>query len=146
MLEEGWKLISGKEVELIEPEVPPVLTEGFVRGELNEFHLLKRAFTQEFYLNQQTTSYFKLLLSYTNSNLARNKEGVSAKSAYRYSPVDEKTMWKFIGAYMIKQLQTNGGAEKVEWGGVDIFSTFLGKCRYKVSSICIVGHIVIHLI
>ena len=113
-------------------EVPPTLAEWFVRGDYNEFELLKKAFYVEFHFRDRTTSYFNLLCSFTNHNLERSKVGKSKKYAYRCKPVDEKILWKFIGAYMIRQLQLNGEAEKVGWAGVDIHATFIGKCRFKV--------------
>lgn len=116
MLADDWELISGSEVEPIVQEVPPTLQEWFTKGECNDFQLLQRAFNVEFFLKDQSTSYFKLLISITNYNLKRNKEGRSKKYASRCTSVDEKVMWKFFGAYMVKQLQKNGGAEAAGWG------------------------------
>jgi hypothetical protein len=120
-------------VEPIVPEVPPTIQSWFLRGEYNDFELMRKAFYVEFHLNNQTISFFKLLLSFTNTNLERSKVGKSKKYAYRCTPVDEKTLWKYIGAYLIKQLQLNGEAGKVNWGGDDVHEVFgIGKCRLKV--------------
>ncbi len=89
MLANEWKLVSGSEVEPVVKEVPPTLADWFVRGNYNEFELLKKAFTVEFHFKDQTTSFFKLLQSFTNINLARIKERKTKSSGYRCSPVDE---------------------------------------------------------
>jgi hypothetical protein len=128
--------IWGEVVPIVE-EVPPILQDWFITGECNDFQLLQRAFNIEFHFKEETTTYFKLLISITNTNLERNKVGKSKRYASRCTPVDEETMWKFFGAYMIKQLQTNGRAQEVGWGGVNIHETFIGKNRYKVSPISI---------
>ncbi len=83
MLEDEWKLVSGSKVELIVAEVPLTLTNGFIKGNYNEFELVKKAFNMEFHLNNKTTSFFNLLFTFTNFNLARNKQGKSKQYFYK---------------------------------------------------------------
>jgi hypothetical protein len=92
MLKDEWKLVSGKGVELIVPEVPPTLVEGFVRGDLNEFQLLRRAFNIEFHLFEETTPYF-------NSNLARKREVVSKVSCSRSLQLVKRLSGSLLGIY-----------------------------------------------
>lgn len=133
MLKDEWKLKSGSLVELIVPEVPPTLTEAFIRGELTEFQLLKRAFNMEFFYDENTTSFFQILNNTTNINIQVNKNTKSASYQARHTPVNENTLWQFIGAYLIDRLQKNGKAEKIGWGGVNIHNTFnIGVERFKV--------------
>lgn len=132
MLEGEWKLVSGGEVEPVLPEVPPTLASWFTKGNYNEFELLRKAFKVEVHYNNKTTSLFQLLQEITNFNLERTKLGKSKASSSRASFLEEKQLWKFFGAFMVRQLQLNGSAEKAGWAGKDIHEAFIGKCRFKV--------------
>ena len=113
MLKNEWKLKYENEMIPIVPEVPLTLTTWFLKGDYNDFEQLNRAFHVKFHINNRTISFFNLLLTFTNQNLERSKEGKSRQYGYRYTSVDEKTLWRFIRAYMVRQLQLNGKAERV---------------------------------
>lgn len=134
-MQDGWKLVSPCTLTPILKERPAIIMDGLSKGNYNELEFLQRAFRVEFSLEGVTISFLQILIDIINTNIEYNNNNRKSTTNNKYyKDISEGEFWKFLGLYMLENLEAVGNLKK-STAAQSINTTdtpFIGKGRSKV--------------